>query len=695
MKTTIAKKWLAALLCALTVLASLVIVPLTASAAAWDGKTVTEWEKMKGTGTKEDPYLIGTPADYAAVVANADKWTATANQYFKLTADLDFGGKQVNGISLANLAPKIEGNNHTISNFKSQWSLFDNVEAGTEFKNLKFVGFFVSRPATVAVLAQIVKGDTLIENVTIDETSALTSTTKYASAFVGEARGNVTFRNCTTQATLNAGNFAGAYVAVISNTANVTIENCLNAGKITVGSASSASDVHAGGFIGGALDGKEFNITMINCANVGDIHVQTTAKNPSNSAAGFIGSTGYVASQAGKCTVNLTNCYNGGDITAVFPAKGDYTYGTGNVGGAIGYFRFGGTGNLNGVYNTGALTVNADSKAWVNGIIGTGTGPELIKNFVNLYSLAEDHYGNKGDTAAYGSTACVHGHGYSKAVFKTYAYCDLMPSVSTEIKVATAVGADGTMGTADDVVEMTTMQAKLTALLNALHPTHDYKAACSTACSVCTLERTNAAAHTTGGACDATCNACGETVATTAEHQTSGACDTACNVCQETLTTNVAHSYAADSCDGPCTVCGMARPRVTHTVDGACDPVCNLCNAPTSTTSSHLYTNKCDAACNICGFERTPYDHVYTDDNDPSCNVCGDTRELSTPVEDEKPADETTAPETEATTAAESTAEVTDAPAEEGCGSSVVGIGALLALSASFGFALVGKKKED
>ena len=117
---------------------------------------------------------------------------------------------------------------------------------------------------------------------------------------------------------------------------------------------------------------------------------------------------------------------------------------------------------------------------------------------------------------------------------------------------------------------------------------------------------------------------------------------------------------------------------------------------------AHTYANGCDRDCDVCGAPRTPAAHVYDDDTDASCNVCGATRTIVTP-EDETPADDEPAAddaEDEAEDDAEDEAddeaedETTEA-AEEGCGGTVAGLGALLALTASFGFAFVGKKKED
>lgn len=712
MKHNTIKKWMAVLLCLLTVASTLVILPIGIGAAslpaAWDGSSVTDWSKMKGTGSEADPYQIATPADYAAVVANAATWTASENQYFKLTADLNFGSKTIGGISISGLAPKIDGDNHTMYNVSTVWGLFDNVAAGTSIKNLHFVHFEASRAATTALI-QINAGETYFENVTFDKTSRFHSTEKYAAAFIGDARASVTFVNCINEATIEAYNFGGGFIAFLrgNDTApsTVSLTACVNAGNVTVGSAEATSDVHAGGIFGG-MHTTEINVNMTNCVNVGDIAMATTLKSAGNSVGGLIGSTEYNAKQTGR--IVLQNCYNGGDLSATVPAKGDFKYGTANVGGIVGYFRFGGTASAYNVFNTGEMSVTSTgaTSASVNGIFGTGTDGELKKEFFNLYSVDSDAFTHTGVKAAYAGTKSVHGFAYNASVFKTYAYCDLVADANTTVKLCLAAGTDTVIGTTDDDIIEATLPAVVDLILDMAHENHHYPATCATACAVCGYARTDATAHRFDGGCDDTCNACGETRTEVGNHTSSGACDAECNVCHAALTPTADHTVT-DACDKDCDVCGVAvkpthvwenacdpecnecgekRTQLHHTTSGSCDEECDVCGKPTSAMASHVYAGACDADCNICGKTRTPAEHQYDDEYDAECNVCKATREAP-----ERPAPENTDKVDDTTKAPENT---TEAPKDEGCGGSIAGIGALLTLTAAFGCAFVGKKED-
>lgn len=715
MNRNICKRLLCALLCLMMLVASLVILPLSTSAAkipsAWDGKTVTDWKKMKGTGSEADPYLIATPADYASIVANAASWTNSENQYFKLTADLNFGGKKVSGISASGLAPKLDGDGHTMYNVSTVWGLFDQVGEGTSIKNLHFVHFEASRAATTALI-QINVGETFFENVTLDETSRFHSTEKYAAAFIGDVRASVTFENCINEATIDAYNFGGGFIAFIRGNAaapsNVVFRHCINAGNVTVGSTEATSDVHAGGMFGG-MHSTQIHMMMSFCVNVGDIAIATAKQSAANSVGGLIGSTEYHAQQSS--VILMENCYNGGDLSATLPAKGDFSYGTGNVGGIIGYFRFGGTAAIGNTFHAGKITVvcDGDSKAWVNGIIGTGTNGELKKGFINLYALNSDVYTNKMSQPAEGGKHSVHGITYNKSVFVAYHYCDLVASLDQNIALLSSEGDDEKIGTADDAVESTTMAIEINKILNAAHPTHEYAASCSTACDVCGFARADVPAHRYDGACDVDCNACGEVRETVGAHTSSGACDASCNVCGVALTPTGEHTVtnACDTtcdvcgvtvkpthvydnaCDPECNDCGAKRNQLRHTSSSPCDDVCDVCGKSMSSMGSHTYDGACDGDCNGCGKQREPGAHSYDDDADAGCNVCGEEREVAPPSDD---SDETDAADkTDDTT----TAPDTTAASADGCGASMVGVGALLALMATFGFVLVGKKKDN
>ncbi len=124
------------LLITLAMLISTVVVPMNVSADAsvWDGTADTVWD---GEGTQAKPYLITSAAELAGLaktVYNADSTTAGAvevgtkgvhelytGKYFKLTTDIDLGGKEWLPIGRVGMRfdGNFEGDGHIVKNLKT------------------------------------------------------------------------------------------------------------------------------------------------------------------------------------------------------------------------------------------------------------------------------------------------------------------------------------------------------------------------------------------------------------------------------------------------------------------------------------------------------------------------------------------------------------------------------------------------
>jgi len=90
---------------------------------------------LKGSGTLEDPYQIGSVEDYKVAVANV-------NYYYKLTSDIDFKNEEIYMLgSNSNIFSRgLNGNGHTIKNAKilgiEYSGLFGNSSGTIEYLNI-------------------------------------------------------------------------------------------------------------------------------------------------------------------------------------------------------------------------------------------------------------------------------------------------------------------------------------------------------------------------------------------------------------------------------------------------------------------------------------------------------------------------------------------------------------------------------
>ena len=213
---------------------------------------------LHGAGTAEDPYLVGSYAEWLrfAYMAYTDSF---AGKYVKLTSDIGNAETPVRaaiGVTSGKaFAGTVDGDGHTI------YVNLLNRQDGTDGRAMGLIGY--ANGATV-------------RNLTVAGSVTLTAGNFYAGGFVGLvqwANGNAT-----------------------------TLENCINKATIEVTASSNA-----GGLVGRTLG----NLTVTGCENAGNV----TTKG--NYAAGIVA---YVinssAAGAGAPAVTVTNTVNSGSITA-------------------------------------------------------------------------------------------------------------------------------------------------------------------------------------------------------------------------------------------------------------------------------------------------------------------------------------------------------------------------------------------
>ncbi|HAY72513.1 MAG TPA: hypothetical protein DCY31_01435, partial [Ruminococcaceae bacterium] len=109
---------------------------------------------LAGSGTKADPYTVGTADEFAVMMQNG----TNSGVYYKLTADIDLSGVK----SAESFGGILDGANHVVYDFCGS-SLFDEI-SGT-VKNLGVVGFDIDSDSslTLGALAGTLNG-ALIEN---------------------------------------------------------------------------------------------------------------------------------------------------------------------------------------------------------------------------------------------------------------------------------------------------------------------------------------------------------------------------------------------------------------------------------------------------------------------------------------------------------------------------------------------------
>lgn len=216
---------------------------------------------LAGSGTKSDPYTIGTADEFALMMQNG----ANENVYYLLTDDIDLGGVA----SADNFAGILDGGYHTVYDFSGE-SLFNSV-SGT-VRNLGMVGFAISSGTATALgaLAGTLDGAT-VENCVVIADVAASGKVQDAGIIAGRAVNGAKISDCITSgkvtgsAVLAAGGAVGA-------AENAQISNVL-----------STAFVSANGYVGGLVGEAEY--TTLKNSVFGNM-VKST-KNTSGNAVGM------------------------------------------------------------------------------------------------------------------------------------------------------------------------------------------------------------------------------------------------------------------------------------------------------------------------------------------------------------------------------------------------------------------------
>ena len=254
---------------------------------------------LTGSGTEDDPYLIGSAEAFAAIT-----WQNSSG-YFKLTDNIT-----VTKPCDATFKGTFDGDGHTVTLTLNVTSgnagLFGETGGGAVIKNLTVDADVTSTAgsnyAATAGLVGKVSGSTTVENCGVTGTASNTSTSSspvYVGGLIGYLTGNCTVTNSYSQATVSNTNSAsssstGGFLGKTSNYYTLTVKNCYSSGDVT------ANKGYAGGFTGYVYCSPSYKHIYENCYAAGT--VTASAGNGFGFAYSYA-STGYSFT---KCYYNNT-----------------------------------------------------------------------------------------------------------------------------------------------------------------------------------------------------------------------------------------------------------------------------------------------------------------------------------------------------------------------------------------------------
>lgn len=302
---------------------------IAADTAAWDGSVAASFSG--GSGTADDPWKIsnGSELAYLASVVNSNG-SATHNQYYILTADIDLGGREWTGIGNQNDAGKafkgkFDGNGKVITGFaineEREYTpgLFGMLDGGAVVKNLTVHGCIRAgaKKDFGGLLCASVNGGSAVANCTVYADVQITREAGSKDLYFGGITGRLApggkIQDCTVlgkiqlQVTASATNAQRQYTAGIAARIDAAeITNCKNYADISQIFTGSATIGYSGGIVACGDAATDTTVSIRNCVNYGDIFVET------NGGHGRTG--GIIGNARSKAVYNIENCFNAGKM---------------------------------------------------------------------------------------------------------------------------------------------------------------------------------------------------------------------------------------------------------------------------------------------------------------------------------------------------------------------------------------------
>ena len=387
------------------------MIPMTAKAETTEEES-KKWSDYvaesfaSGTGTKEDPYQIATPEQFAKLAVDVNSGVPDDNkyhcgEYFELKNDIDLSGKTWTPIGYGDQATKpfqgyFDGKGHTVTGLYVD-----------ERGNNCFAGLF-----GVAVAST---NETVLKNIIIKDAKV------YAGNETNESEAHYGAGVLIGSISINGG----------SNANYLAIENCKCYGKVD-------SKMYAGGLIGMSNYGKitncvaDVDVTGSSCSGgfAGYIWGGTISNNQAAGSVmcegycggGFVGysnSSTFTNNKAAASVVDTgwsAGGFTGADLGSTFEkciASGNVEAGDWNVGGFIGYLS-GETTITNSVALgdvTGKLTTE---KAKAGGFVGTNENSNIKNCYAAGTVTGSNEYAAAGGFVGYDVSGTTESCYYDK-----------------------------------------------------------------------------------------------------------------------------------------------------------------------------------------------------------------------------------------------------------------------------------------
>ena len=288
-----------------------------------------------GSGTPEDPYEIGSPAQWQELVINSAYW----NQHFKLVDNINLSGVWPVEVATRTtpFTGSLDGQNYTISNVeinlntRQRLGLFAWVGSAGQIRNLKIQNASITGYYYVGALAG--RNDGSIVNCTASGTVR----GGIAGGLVGGNAGSIV--NCAAQGTVTTapnakigmGGLVGENSGMITDcSANSTVSgNSITGGLVSSnygtitrcfaeGTASATSGV--GGLAGQNMSGATITESyaktrVIGGDEAGGLVGQNTGTVDRCSASGQISGGSKVGGLIGSVYGSISNCYAHGPVS--------------------------------------------------------------------------------------------------------------------------------------------------------------------------------------------------------------------------------------------------------------------------------------------------------------------------------------------------------------------------------------------
>lgn len=270
-----------------------------------------------GTGTKEDPFKIGTTEDLVNLsVLTINEEDYTKDLYFKQIADIEFvkdvdngnlnpiggvmGNDEEGKYIIRKFAGHYDGDGHSITNLcilkpDNMVALFPYLTKEAVVENINIKSAYIVGNGIVATIAGINEGQ--IINCSTDSKTTIMSAGSYIGGIVSNNQGTVS--QCVNRAfvrSLSSGIIVGG---IVSDNGGV-INNCCNFG-------TTMASAYVGGIVGMARNNSQISY----CYNMGKVSAKGN-----ESAAGTGGIVGCISIDKNTDKNLVKSCYNAGAIQA-------------------------------------------------------------------------------------------------------------------------------------------------------------------------------------------------------------------------------------------------------------------------------------------------------------------------------------------------------------------------------------------